>query len=77
MRTIRPSQLANELRANARANIPTMIWGPPGIGKSQIAYQIAEDLNAKLFELRANLSADCLNAMNSPAGPSPMIDATP
>ena len=55
MRTIRPSQLANELRANARANIPTMIWGPPGIGKSQIAYQIAEDLNAKMFELRANL----------------------
>lgn len=55
MRTIRPSQLTNELRANARANIPTMVWGPPGIGKSQIAYQIAEDLNAKLFELRANL----------------------
>ena len=55
MRSIRPSLLTNELRANARANIPTMVWGPPGIGKSQIAYQIADDLNAKLFELRANL----------------------
>lgn len=55
MRSIRPSLLTNELRANARANIPTMVWGPPGIGKSQIAYQIANDLNAKLFELRANL----------------------
>ena len=55
MRTIRPSQLVTELRANARANIPTMIWGPPGIGKSQIVYQTAEALNAKLFELRANL----------------------
>lgn len=55
MRSIRPSLLSNELRANARANIPTMVWGPPGIGKSQIAYQVANDLNAKLFELRANL----------------------
>lgn len=55
MRSIRPSLLTSELRANARANIPTMVWGPPGIGKSQIAYQIARDLNAKLFELRANL----------------------
>ena len=55
MRSIRPSLLTNELRANARANMPTMVWGPPGIGKSQIAYQIANDLNAKLFELRANL----------------------
>ena len=51
MRSIRPSLLTNELRANARANIPTMVWGPPGIGKSQIAYQ-ATDLNAKRFELR-------------------------
>lgn len=55
MRSIKPTQLANELRANARANIPTMVWGPPGIGKSQIAYQVADQLNAKLFELRANL----------------------
>lgn len=55
MRSIKPTQLANELRANARANIPTMIWGPPGIGKSQISYQVADQLNAKLFELRANL----------------------
>lgn len=55
MRTIRPSQLKSELRANALARVPTMIWGPPGLGKSQIVYQFADDLNAKVFELRANL----------------------
>ena len=55
MRTIRPSLLAKQLRINARADIPTMIWGPPGIGKSAIVYQLAESMNAKLFELRANL----------------------
>lgn len=55
MQPIRPSKLTNELHANALANIPTMIWGPPGVGKSQVVYQFADTINAKLFELRANL----------------------
>ncbi len=54
-RPIRPSDLVKELRANALADVPSMIWGPPGIGKSDIAYQFATSMNAKLFELRANL----------------------
>lgn len=54
-RAISPSDLVKELRANALADIPSMIWGPPGIGKSDIAYQFASSMNAKLFELRANL----------------------
>ena len=55
MRTIRASQLDHELLANAKADIPSMIWGPPGVGKSQVTYSIARQLNAKLYELRANL----------------------
>ena len=55
MRTIRASQTSNELLSNAKADIPSMIWGPPGIGKSQITYALARALNAKLYELRANL----------------------
>lgn len=55
MRSIRPSKLLNELMANAKADIPSMIWGGPGVGKSQVAYALARDLGAKLFELRANL----------------------
>ena len=54
-RPIRPSDLVKELRANALADVPSMIWGPPGIGKSDIAYQFANSMNAKLFELRANV----------------------
>ena len=54
-RAISPSDLVKELRANALADVPSMIWGPPGIGKSDIAYQFASSMNAKLFELRANL----------------------
>tara|TARA_X000001036_G_C20619518_1_gene782453 strand:+ start:231 stop:1241 length:1011 start_codon:yes stop_codon:yes gene_type:complete len=55
MRTIRASQLGNELISNAKADIPSMLWGPPGIGKSQITYALARALGAKLYELRANL----------------------
>jgi len=55
MRSIKPSNLMKELRANARANIPSMIWGGPGIGKSQISYQLASQIKAHMFELRANL----------------------
>jgi hypothetical protein len=55
MRTISPSALGPELKANALANIATMIWGPPGEGKSEIVYGVAEEMNAKLFEVRANL----------------------
>lgn len=55
MRAIKPSDLIKELRANAMANIPSMIWGGPGIGKSDIAYQFSALMNAKMFELRANL----------------------
>lgn len=55
MRTIKPTDLVKELRANAMARIPSMIWGGPGLGKSQIVYQLANSMDAKLFELRANL----------------------
>jgi len=55
MRTIRPSDLTAEIKANALAGLPTMIWGGPGEGKSEIVYGVAKELNAKLFEIRANL----------------------
>ena len=55
MRTIRPSDLTAEIKANALAGLPTMIWGGPGEGKSEIVYGVSKELNAKLFEIRANL----------------------
>jgi hypothetical protein len=55
MLPIRPTKLINELLINAKSDIPSMIWGGPGVGKSQIAYEVARQLGAKMFELRANL----------------------
>lgn len=55
MRGIRPRELKQEIRANALADLPTMIWGGPGLGKSAIAKAIADDANAKYIDLRANM----------------------
>lgn len=55
MRTIRPRDLMAELKCNALAGENSMIWGGPGIGKSEIVYQLAEELGADLYEVRANL----------------------
>lgn len=55
MKPIRPAKLLNEIEANAKADIPTMIWGSPGLGKSDLAREAAKRMGAKLFELRANL----------------------
>lgn len=55
MRTIRPTDLILELKANGMAQVPSMIWGGPGEGKSQLVYLVAKMLSAKVFELRANL----------------------
>jgi hypothetical protein len=55
MRTIRPSDLVKEIKSKALAGIPCMIWGGPGEGKSELVYDVANQLNAKLFEIRANL----------------------
>lgn len=38
--------------ANLVAGNPVMIWGAPGIGKSDVVAQIAQDRNASLIDLR-------------------------
>ena len=55
MRTIRPADLAKQAVKSAKSGQATMIWGSPGIGKSEIVYQTGKTLNAKVFEIRANL----------------------
>ena len=50
-----PSQLLPQLIADAKAAQPSMIWGSPGIGKSDICYQLSRMINAKMYELRVNL----------------------
>ena len=55
MHQIRPRHLVQEIITNMRAGINTMIWGGPGIGKSEIPQQVAIKLDQKLLDFRANL----------------------
>lgn len=44
---MKPSQLNTALSALVSLQQPTMIWGPPGIGKSNIVRQVADSLYGK------------------------------
>ena len=55
MHSIKPSLLKQEIQANRQVGLNTMIWGGPGIGKSEIPSQIAEASGVKLLDFRANL----------------------
>ena len=55
MHTISPTVLKDEIKTNMRAGLNTMIWGAPGIGKSEIPQQVANELNIALLDFRANL----------------------
>ena len=55
MHTINPIKLKDELKDCIHAGYPAMIWGGPGIGKSDIPAQVAQELNIKLIDFRANL----------------------
>lgn len=55
MHQIRPTELKNEIKLNIKAGINTMIWGGPGIGKSDIPQQVANELDVTLLDFRANL----------------------
>jgi len=53
--TLDATGLKREIKKNMRVNLNTMIWGGPGIGKSEIPAQVAKDLNIKILDFRANL----------------------
>ena len=55
MHTINPQNLMKELKDCIIAGYPAMIWGGPGIGKSEIPQQVADELNIPLLDFRANL----------------------
>ena len=53
--TLRPSELASVLALLVEARQPTMVWGPPGAAKSQIAQQVAAAANCQYVDVRALL----------------------
>ena len=55
MQTVTATDLKQEIRDNMRIGLNTMVWGGPGIGKSEIPQQVADELNIPLLDFRANL----------------------
>lgn len=54
-RTVTMKSGAVLLRAAADMKQPIFIWGPPGIGKSDMVAQMARDAGAKLYDVRLSL----------------------
>ena len=51
-RTVRPSDVKAEVLACINAQRPVMLWGPPGIGKSEIIEQIGKETDRNVIDLR-------------------------
>ena len=52
---LRPSEMAETLKLLIEARQPTMVWGPPGCAKSQVAQQVADELTYHYIDVRALL----------------------
>ncbi|MGB5966560.1 MAG: MoxR family ATPase [Sulfurimonadaceae bacterium] len=52
---MRSKEINSSVTAMVKAQIPTFIWGPPGIGKSSIVKQIAETNDYEFIDLRLSL----------------------
>ena len=50
---MKPSMLYDALHALIGERVPVHVWGPCGVGKSQIAHQVADDLNYEFLDVRA------------------------
>jgi hypothetical protein len=53
--TITPAQAARDIADCIAADVPFMLWGSPGIGKSEIVRQTAAATARELFDLRLNV----------------------
>lgn len=49
---MRSKFLKKALRAAYRSRIPSFMWGPPGVGKSAVVRQVAEELGVEFMDLR-------------------------
>ncbi len=52
---MRPSRIKPALAQLIGIGQPAFLWGPPGVGKSQVVAQTAEELNLGLIDIRAVL----------------------
>ena len=54
-RTVGPKAAKKSLRRAFKAQRPVFLWGPPGIGKSDIVKQLGEELEAHVIDIRLSL----------------------
>ena len=54
-RTVKISEAKKYIRKAFNIKRPVMLWGPPGVGKSDLAAQIAQDMGGPLIDVRLNL----------------------
>ena len=52
---MRANEIESSVTAMTEAQIPTFVWGPPGIGKSSIVKQVAEKNGYEFIDLRLSL----------------------
>jgi hypothetical protein len=54
-RTVGPKAAKKAIRRAFKAKRPIFVWGPPGIGKSDVVKQIGEDIGAHVIDIRLSL----------------------
>jgi hypothetical protein len=54
-RTVGPKQAKRAIQKGFSKRRPIFLWGPPGIGKSDIVKQLGEDLDAHVIDIRLSL----------------------
>jgi len=60
---MKPSKLFASLNLLVSAHRPCMLWGPPGVGKSDLVAQLSKQLKRELKDVRlARMDPTDLNA---------------
>ena len=54
-RTVSPNEAKIAIRKCMNKNRPVFMWGPPGIGKSDIVKQLGEEQNRRVIDVRLSL----------------------
>lgn len=54
-RNVGPNSAKKALRAAFNVQRPIFLWGPPGVGKSDVVKQLGDELNAHVIDIRLSL----------------------
>jgi len=54
-RTVGPKAAKRAVQKAFKHNRPLFLWGPPGIGKSEIIHQIGDEIGAHVIDIRLSL----------------------